>query len=78
MSRKSGGRPPTLPALWSKLAEAAGSVELLAQELGVSRRTVHRWAHGERTPSLLEQRAINAWAKAKRVAVVPFPAAAAA
>ena len=56
----------SLPAPWRELAEAAGGVGKLAEAFGVSPRTIHRWAHGERTPSVLEQRGINAWALAHK------------
>jgi transcriptional regulator with XRE-family HTH domain len=46
----------TLTGHWLALAEALGGVAALAKALGVTRRTVGRWAAGERTPSVLQRR----------------------
>jgi len=43
-------RPDCLPEPFHALAEQYGSVEGLAKALGVTRRTVNRWAEGSRKP----------------------------
>ena len=40
------GRPVELPGAWGKAAAAAGSVAALAEVLGVTVRTIERWAVG--------------------------------
>lgn len=44
------GRPTTLPAPWSLLAEKLGGVQALADVLLCDVRTVRRWANGETQP----------------------------
>jgi DNA-binding transcriptional regulator YdaS (Cro superfamily) len=44
-------RPTVLTAPWSYLAARVGGVGALAALLGVSRRTIHRWATEGRVPS---------------------------
>jgi hypothetical protein len=70
-------RPSTLPAPWDELALAAGGVSALAGEFEVARLTLYRWAHSEQIPSALVQRAVNAWARRRRLAE-PFATAKAA
>jgi hypothetical protein len=67
----------TLPSPWSELALAAGGVSSLALEFEVTRLTIYRWAHGEQTPSAIVQRAVNAWARRRKLAE-PFASARAA
>lgn len=43
-------RPTTLPEPWAALAVALGGVQELADALGTTPSTVHRWAHGQRAP----------------------------
>jgi len=45
------GRPTTLPGVWGQMANALGGVAELAEEFGVTPRTLQRWAYGERRPS---------------------------
>lgn len=52
-------RPTTLPEPWADLAHALGSVAELADACGVTARTVHRWADGEREPSVLQKRDVR-------------------
>lgn len=52
-------RPTTLPEPWDALAHALGGVAELAEALGVTTRTVHRWADGEREPSSLQKRDVR-------------------
>ena len=42
--------PLTFTGPWLTLVRRAGSVAALAGELGVSRRTLHRWIAGDVTP----------------------------
>lgn len=67
------GRPASLTSPWRELAAHAGGVGKLATALGVTRLTIYRWAHGERTPSALEQTAIDTWAR-RRGLVAPYAA----
>jgi hypothetical protein len=53
------GRPITLPEPWAALAHALGGVGQLAAALGVTRRTVHRWATGASKASVLQQRDVR-------------------
>jgi hypothetical protein len=52
-------RPATLPEPWLSTAMAVGGVSRLAEILDVTRRTVHRWAHGLQEPSELQVRDIR-------------------
>lgn len=45
------GRPTTLPGVWGQMARAVGGVGKLAEEFGVTPRTLQRWAYQERRPS---------------------------
>lgn len=67
-------RPTGITGALAPLVEHAGGVEKLAEALGVTRLTIYRWSTGERTPSSLAQRAVNDWAKRRRLAP-PFPEA---
>ena len=40
-------RPTTLPAPWLSLARKLGGVQCLADAMGVTPRTINRWAKGE-------------------------------
>jgi hypothetical protein len=60
-------RPTVLRGAWSALALAHGGVPGLARVLGVSPRTVLRWATGVSIPRGPEQVAIGAAAKSKGV-----------
>lgn len=53
-------RPTTLREPWRSLAERLGGVGALAEALGADRRTVTRWACGDRQPSATAQIAIDA------------------
>ena len=53
-------RPTTLPEPWRSLAAKLGGVGALADALGADRRTVTRWASGDRQPSHTAQIAIDA------------------
>jgi transcriptional regulator with XRE-family HTH domain len=44
------GRPTRLTGSLRKLAEELGTVEALAEAVGVDRRTLLRWSRGERQP----------------------------
>jgi 8-oxo-dGTP pyrophosphatase MutT (NUDIX family) len=46
------GRPITIPGPLGALAKKVGGIGLLAEELGVSTRTVRRWATGGKIPPL--------------------------
>ena len=41
------GRPTTLPEPWRSLAARLGSVQALADAIGVETRTIRRYANGE-------------------------------
>ena len=45
------GRPTTLPGVWGQMANALGGVAKLAEEFGVTPKTLQRWAYCERRPS---------------------------
>jgi hypothetical protein len=47
MATMKTGRPTVLTGDWEALVEAAGGVGDLADELGVHRVTIRRWAKGE-------------------------------
>jgi len=40
-------RPTTLPEPWRSLAEKLGGVQALADRLGITTRTINRWANGQ-------------------------------
>ena len=61
------GRPLTFPEPWLTLAKQAGGVAILAQRLGVSRRTLERWAHGTQIPREMARRIVNAYAENRGV-----------
>jgi hypothetical protein len=72
-TRTKRGRPPTtLPPPWDAYAAHVGGVSALAAELELDRMTLHRYAHGLRTPSALARRGLNAWARARRLPA-PYP-----
>lgn len=54
------GRPITLVEPWAALARALGGVGHLASALGVTTRTVRRWAAGDTSPSELQRRDVRA------------------
>jgi hypothetical protein len=60
-------RPTILKGAWAKLAEKYGGPAPLAEAIGVSPRTVLRWANGELEPRGPERLAIAWVAKKKRV-----------
>lgn len=60
-------RPTTLTGAWSALALAHGGVPGLARWLGVSPRTVLRWATGVSSPRGPERVALGRAAKSKGV-----------
>ena len=62
-------RPIALPSPWLELARHAGSVKALAEALSTTPRTIQRWASGDRVPDVLWQRAANAWARRRGLAV---------
>jgi hypothetical protein len=45
------------------MAERAGGVGALAEQLGVGVSTVRSWGAGTRTPGAIVQSAVNAWAR---------------
>ena len=47
-----------LPKPWSTMAEIYGGVGALAEALGASPRTLHRWAHGKHNPTKTAAKAI--------------------
>jgi predicted transcriptional regulator len=49
----------TLLEPWASLALALGGVGPLAEALGVTTRTLRRWAAGETTASVLQQRDVR-------------------
>lgn len=67
--------PLTITGPWLALVSRAGSIAALALALGVPRPTLVHWIRGERRPSEIVQRAVNAWARAHRCPV-PFAEAA--
>lgn len=67
-------RPTAIDGPLAALVAHAGGVEALADALGVSRLTVYRWWSGDRTPSTIAARAVNDWAKRRRLPE-PFPEA---
>jgi hypothetical protein len=60
-------RPTVLTGAWGALADKYGGVPALAEAIGVSPRTVLRWANGEMLPRGPERLAIAWVAKQKRV-----------
>lgn len=60
-------RATTLTGPWLALAQHCGGVGPLAQELGVSARTVARWADGTRTPGAIVQHAVILFARRRGV-----------
>lgn len=46
--KRGRGKPTALTGAWAEMAKAAGGVVALAERLKVDRRTVLRWATGER------------------------------
>ncbi len=65
------GEPTTLPSPWREGAEHAGGVVKFAEALGVARNTVFGWVSGDRMPSRLTRRHVNAWFR-ERGLVAPF------
>jgi transposase len=61
-------RSTTLPSPWREMAERAGGVAALAAELGVGVSTVRSWGARTRTPGVIVQRAVNAWARRRGIA----------
>jgi transcriptional regulator with XRE-family HTH domain len=61
------GRPLTYPEPWLTLAKQAGGATQLAFRLGVSRRTLERWAYGRTRPREMARRAVNAYAEHRGV-----------
>ena len=59
-------RKTTLPQPWSDLARHVGGVGVLAEMLGVSRRTIQMWGKG-RQPSRLMQEHVSEFAKKYKV-----------
>ena len=54
-----------LPPPWLELALYVGGASSLARELGVSRMTVWRWAHGRASPPLVVRDAVNQYARSR-------------
>lgn len=56
---KRPGRPNVAAGAWRSLVDAAGGVDALAARLNASRRTVHHWCAGTRSPSRIAVAAIE-------------------
>lgn len=56
-----------LPPPWLALAQHAGGVLKLAEELAVNRRTLNGWITGYRKPTRLAREAVNRWARARHL-----------
>lgn len=63
-------RPSTMPPAWLALAAAWGGVSALAERCGVDRRTIHRWASGQREPRLLERQKLDELARRRGLAAL--------
>jgi hypothetical protein len=60
------GFPTTIGEPWLALVNKAGSVTELAEALGISRNTLHRWFNGHR-PSKLTRAAVDSFAMKRKV-----------
>lgn len=68
--KRARGKPTALTGAWATMATAAGGVIALAERLKVDRRTVLRWATGERK---MDDRTV-AWVRMIAAALgVPSP-----
>lgn len=63
--------PLSITGPWREGVERAGSVAQLARALAVPVSTLQHWIRGERTPSEIVQRAVNAWFARQRPALAP-------